>query len=308
MGNRRLPLAVMSLLIASSLPVCAIEKPKVAASSSAPAKSSAAMSGGMDMKNCPMMMPSKHVAYIGSAAVFSDDFDWKVSPNPVPQKNKPVLLKFDISWKKDHKALSNLEVVHEKLCHLLIVSRDLNEFQHIHPDVTAPGKMSVTTEFPKDGQYKMYLQFTVKGDGEYTIVKDLNIGNGKVKTAAAVLGEDADKAKMVDGFKFTLPNRPVTANVQQPMLVSIEKDGKPVTNIQRYLGAGGHGCMISQDLTQFLHIHPMLVQADGFPYESPILFQATVPKPGKYRAWMQFMIDGKIRIGIWDLVIKKATE
>ncbi|MBX9723450.1 MAG: hypothetical protein K2X81_18745, partial [Candidatus Obscuribacterales bacterium] len=64
MRNRRLPFAVLSLLIASTLPVCAIEKTSVAATPAT--KSSTSASGGMDMKNCPMMMPSKHVAYIGS--------------------------------------------------------------------------------------------------------------------------------------------------------------------------------------------------------------------------------------------------
>lgn len=263
--------------------------------------------GAMDMKNCPMMMKQKHQSYIGSAAVISDDFIWKLSPNRVPQAGKPVVLNFDIVWKKDKTPLKDLQIVHEKPCHLIIVSRDLAEFQHIHPDVTGPGKMTVTTEFPKAGQYKMYMQFTVKGDGEYTIVHDLQVGSTQVKTQAARLNEDTSN-KLVEGYTMRLTERPSKTNMQGPLEVAIEKNAKPVKDIERYLGAGGHGVMISEDLSQFLHIHPMLVLAQGVPYESPVMFQANVPKPGKYRAWMQFQVKGKMVIGTWDLLIRKPQD
>lgn len=292
-----------TVLAADSLKV--VQSPShgnaIAAGSS---KEASKMDMGMDMKNCPMMRKSdKRKAYDGSAAIISNDFIWKMSPARVPQAGKPVTLNFNFNWKKDGKPLKDLEIVHEKPCHLIIVSDDLNEFQHIHPAVTAPGKMSVTTEFPKDGQYKMYMQYTVKGEPEYTLVKDLQVGNPKVKTPPAKLSEFTGP-RSVDGYTLKLSNRPQAVSVESPMLVAIEKDGKPVENIDHFLGAGGHGVMISQDLSQYLHIHPVLTNLPDVPYKSPILFKAVVPKPGIYRAWMQFQIKGKIVIGIWDLVIK----
>lgn len=261
---------------------------------------------GMDMKNCPMMRKNvKHKGYIGSTAIISnEEFVWKVSPSIVPQANKPVTLKFDFNWKKTGKPLTNLDIVHEKPCHLIVVSKDLKEFQHIHPDIKAPGKMAVTTTFPKAGQYMMYMQFTPKDDGEYTLTKELQVASGK--TAKAVIKEDL-KDKVVEGYTLKLPYYPTAAELEGPMEVAIQKNGKDIDYVDSFLGAGGHGVMISDDLTQFLHIHPVLTMAEGLKYKSPILFKASVLKPGKYRAWMQFQIKDKMVIGIWDIIVPPHT-
>lgn len=313
--ERQTPLISAAILILLGAPASQAASPAKVSKSASPVKSAAAQKsdksaemdmGGMDMKDCPMMRQTKRKFYEGSAAVIANDaFVWKTTPGKVPAANKPVTLKFSFNWKKDGKPLTNLEIVHEKPCHLIIVSKDLKEFQHIHPDITGSGKMAVTTSFPKAGQYKMYMQFTPKGDGEYTLVQDLNVGNAK--TAKAQLKEDT-AAKIVDGYTLKLPYRPSIAGNESSMEVEIEKDGKPVNYIENYLGAGGHGVMISEDLTQYLHIHPRLTLDGGRKYESPISFRAIVPKPGLYRAWMQFQIKGKIVIGVWDLVIKPSPE
>ena len=281
----------------NSIKVSKVDSPK----KSAPAKE---MDMDMDMKDCPMMRKNvKHQGYIGSAAIISnEEFSWKLSPTLVPQANKPVTFNFDFKWKKDGKPLTNLDIVHEKPCHLLVVSKDLKEFQHIHPDITGPGKMKVTTSFPKDGQYRMYLQFTPKGDGEYTLTKDFQVGKGKLENAK--LQEDL-KDKTVEGYTLKLPIYPTVAKQTTIVEVAIQKEGKDINYVDSFLGAGGHGAMISEDLSQFLHIHPIKTMAEGVKYKSPIAFSADVPKPGKYRAWMQFLIKDKMVIGVWDLIVKQ---
>ena len=54
----------------------------------------------------------------------------------------------------------DLAIVHEKPMHLLVVSDDLSEFYHIHPNQQVDGSYRVAHTFPNGGRYKLYADFT----------------------------------------------------------------------------------------------------------------------------------------------------
>jgi hypothetical protein len=58
--------------------------------------------------------------------------------------------------------------------------------------------------------------------------------------------------------------------------------GRPITNLEPLMAAGGHSVIISSDLKEFLHVHP---NWRGGP---DISFKTSFPKPGLYKAWGQF--------------------
>ena len=67
---------------------------------------------------------------------------------------------------------------------------------------------------------------------------------------------------------------------------------------QRYLGAFGHLLILSEDMTEYVHAHPREeTQPDpnqpttGGP---EVIFDALLPKPGRYAAWLQFQRGGKL--------------
>jgi hypothetical protein len=67
------------------------------------------------------------------------------------------------------------------------------------------------------------------------------------------------------------------------------KSGKTydVNQLQNYLGAKGHMVAINTETKEYVHLHPEV--------EGTILhFHTTFEKAGTYRAWLQFMADGKL--------------
>jgi hypothetical protein len=46
--------------------------------------------------------------------------------------------------------------VHEQAIHLLVVSEDLSEFYHLHPEQEADGRFRLVYTFPQAGHYRLY--------------------------------------------------------------------------------------------------------------------------------------------------------
>lgn len=68
------------------------------------------------------------------------------------------------------------------------------------------------------------------------------------------------------------------------------KTGRPITNLQPYLGAVGHVVIISEDTEEYLHVHPMDEKAK----EPDAKFMSKFPKSGIYKIWGQFQHEGKV--------------
>lgn len=232
-------------------------------------------------------MPGMEMSKKSTAA-----YDWQLDQPQAPyMAGRSITLSWTIRNQASGKPVDAFEKFNTKFSHLVIVSRDLNFFEHIHPDIIGPGRMSVTTILPQEGQYEMFLQFTPKGQEEATVNQPLQIGN--VQTPPAQLIPDTDQAKELDGYTFRLSSLPQKANQVAMVQLSIEKDGNPISGIEPYLGAGGHAVIINQDAGSFLHVHPMSTAIDGF-YRSPLTFHTSVPAPGLYKMWIQTQIQGKV--------------
>lgn len=219
--------------------------------------------------------------------------------------------------------VKDLDTVHEKVLHLLVVSKDLSWFAHEHPTRRADGAFTIPMTFPAGGEYTLYFDFTPKGLPQQVVpVKVTATGTPK---AAVPLTVDADKPKTIDGFTVALDTEgEVKAGGKAHMAFTITKDGKLVTTLRPYLGAMGHLVIISQDGTQFVHAHPheggehgagghdadgghgaggadakkddhgghggaapkAAVQTGG----SKVDFEAHFKEPGTYKAWGQFNV------------------
>jgi hypothetical protein len=109
-------------------------------------------------------------------------------------------------------------------------------------------------------------------------------------------------AKAADGVKVEITNeRSTILGGEEVDLVFKFSDAKtetPINDLEKYLGAWGHLVILSEDMTEYVHAHPREeTQPDpnapvtGGP---EVLFDALLPKPGRYRAWLQFQRNGKL--------------
>jgi hypothetical protein len=73
-------------------------------------------------------------------------------------------------------------------------------------------------------------------------------------------------------------------------------NGKPISNLEPLMAAGGHCVIIDSDAREFLHVHPAEEVDDVASWQGgpSVSFLANFPKPGLYRAWGQFQHEGRL--------------
>lgn len=217
-------------------------------------------------------------------------------------------------------AVKNLQIVHEKPMHLLVVSDDLATFDHVHPEQQADGSFRLGYKFPHGGRFKLYADFTPQSSAQIVNVFDVNVA-GTVR-ARTPLAADAELKKTVDGLTFDVKaQQPIKAGAGTMLdfYVTDAATGKPVTDLQPYLGAMAHFVVISEDTTKFLHVHAMegkKTETKGATGKTPDMdhgdmemevkpgsesaTQPTVqahtefPTAGLYKIWGQFQRGGKV--------------
>ncbi|WP_413300681.1 hypothetical protein AA0X95_19220 [Bacillus sp. 1P10SD] len=193
---------------------------------------------------------------------------------------------------KNNKPVKDFETVSTKKMHLVLVSKDLSYFAHIHPIFEGNGLFKITTQFPKAGDYKLIAEMTPVGAGDYSIENHWLTVEGSV-TPSEPIKPDANLTKVIDGTKVSLSfdGKPKSKkNIDMTFKLIDAKTDKPITNLKPYLGTVGHAVAIDKDVTQFMHIHPMYVTGKG----PKVTFMTYFPAKGVYKVWGQFNVNGQI--------------
>ncbi|WP_249310550.1 hypothetical protein [Bacillus sp. FJAT-49736] len=216
--------------------------------------------------------------------------DWTV-PEKI-QANQDFPISIVIKDKKG-KIIPKFDRVHEKLMHMIIVSKDLSYFTHIHPEYKGNGKFDITTSLPAGGDYNIITEFTPTGSEDNGVQRHWIHVEGN-PPAPVVMEPDKHMTKVIDGKKVTLEFDHIMAGMDLDMKFTIRdaNTNKPITDLEPYMGAMGHAVAISKDLKEYLHIHPMTTKKTG----SSVKFMIYFPKKGVYKIWGQFQQDGKVFI------------
>jgi hypothetical protein len=141
-----------------------------------------------------------------------------------------------------------------KLMHLIVVSRDLSSFQHLHPDYKGDGRFEVAADFPAGGEYLLIEEF-VPDDKPITVTKQWVRVAGEERAAAALKPSRGTAAMVVDGLSATVSAMPDLDSLKAGQMVMLEyhlvdaQTGEPV-KLEPYLGgtlrysqrAGGSIC------------------------------------------------------------------
>ena len=198
--------------------------------------------------------------------------------------------------------LKELDTVHEKVMHFIVVREDLANFQHVHPEFNpATGEFTLADfTLPNDGEYRLFADFTPAAsqmgpDGDklpVTIHQDVKVGN-LANYKPQPIGT-TEKSKTFDGYQVTLiPNSAsLVSGSDIGFDFEIKKDGKPVTNLEKYLGALGHTVVLRESNLQFIHAHALQKPTD--PQTGKVNFVITFPEAGNYKLFSQFQHEGKI--------------
>jgi hypothetical protein len=187
---------------------------------------------------------------------------------------------------------------HEKQLHLIVVRRDMVGFQHVHPTLDGSGAWSVPVDLSA-GDYRVFADFVPAGGDALTLGADLHVAGPYDPRPLPA----ATSTATVDGYTVTLSGDP-QPNESSPLTLSVSRNGKPVTDLQPYLGAYGHLVALRASDLAYLHVHPMGEPGDGTTPAGPeIGFHTTVPSSGDYRLFLDFKHSDVVRTAAFTVSV-----
>jgi hypothetical protein len=192
----------------------------------------------------------------------------------------------------DGGTVTKFAVEHEKKLHLVLVRRDGSGFQHVHPEMSEDGTWSVPLTLPAAGSYRVFADFKPENGVKTTLGADVQVAGAYEPQQFT---ENA-RESTVDGYVVRLTGD-LTAGASSTVTTTVTKDGKPVTDLQPYLGANGHLVALRAADLAYLHVHPQ----DGPGAGPDVKFAVEVPTAGRYRLFLDFQHEGKVRTAEFTL-------
>jgi len=215
--------------------------------------------------------------------------------------------------------VEDIAIYHDRILHVLIVGEDLKTFAHIHTEdlamvtqeMKAAGTFPLRYVFPKAGHYTIVVNYVV-GGRELSQQSFVEVA-GAPRMEASTLDEDRSLQKDINGYHVTLETAPhIKAGELTKITYIIEKDGKPVTNLEPYLGAAMHLALVRADLGRVIHTHGQVylpgsaffqqLFQDYVNYHShfvpdrfgpKIQARVTFPQPARYQIFGEFKHEGR---------------
>jgi hypothetical protein len=215
--------------------------------------------------------------------------DVKVEWELAEKQASETLIRIKITNQEE--PINDFEVNHEKLLHLIIVSKDLSYFNHVHPEYKGGGVFEIPNVFPSGGDYRMVADFKPSNGSSMSKMAWVKVGG--VKTQPVKITVDDALEKSIDGKMISLsmdPQPQAGADVTLRFSLKDESTAEPITDLEPYLGSIGHVVIFSEDAERYLHVHALEGQGSG----PEALFETEFSKSGIYKIWGQFQKDGEV--------------
>ncbi|MGR6965175.1 hypothetical protein ACU610_11985 [Geodermatophilus sp. URMC 61] len=179
---------------------------------------------------------------------------------------------------------------HGEDLHLVAVRADLSGYQHVHPDLAPDGTWRVPLTLTP-GSWHLVADTTPAGAEDLALTADLQVAGSYDPQSVP---EPAPVTE-VDGYTVVLTGEPA-AGAESELTLSISRDGRPVLDLQPYLGAYGHLVVLREGDLEYLHVHPV-EDPHVAPAAGPhVAFAATAPSAGTYRLFLDFRHGDAVHI------------
>ena len=222
---------------------------------------------------------------------------------------------------------------HGHLMHLFLLRVPaLDRFYHLHPQQTSDGSFTATLPAMPAGRYRIFADIVRATGFPETLVSEIDLPNVEGQPFS---GDDSgvtaspfdssagpvDVAQLPDGSRMVWERDADTLKAGQLRWFRFrveDSEGKPLKDIEPYMGMAGHAEFVESDLSVFAHVHPagsvpmaslMIVEQDlGIPMDhsktqavpAELAFPYGFPKPGEYRLFVQVKRHGQVQTGVFD--------
>jgi hypothetical protein len=191
----------------------------------------------------------------------------------------------------DHDApITTFDELHERPLHLIVLSRNMVDYFHLHPAMDAAGHWTVDMPALAPGSYRVFADFQPTGAANLTLGTDVTVPGGVQYVELPA----PDTVANVDEYTVTMNGAPVVGDTE--LSFTVELHGH-VVRTEPYLGAAGHLVAIRSGDLAYLHVHPHAG-------DSPVVtFTGEFPTAGTYRLFFDFSHDGIVRTAAFTVAV-----
>ncbi len=157
--------------------------------------------------------------------------------------------------------LNDLNQVHTKKIHLLIIDPNFSDYHHEHPVPTSKqGEYRFSFTPKKPGNYRVWADLhPMKTDQQEYVIADLS-GEG---SSEKVESPKVSMRTVVDGISYEITSATKTIKKDEPALFKLRitaSSGKVVDQLEPVMGAYAHIVGFSQDFKTIAHVNRRLLQ------------------------------------------------
>lgn len=199
-----------------------------------------------------------------------------------PSVGETCALRFRVVRKPQDELVDDLQVEHEKLMHLIGVSRDLGEFIHIHPQRVSPGLWQVNYAFTNSGSYQFWSDLKQRGVVYSVAHPMINVAGVAHTPPSARIPKMQDEKS---GYRISLetPGELVAGQTNLLLIKIYNSEGTQI-GTDFFLGAALHVVVIKEDLSVYAHGHA----GNHLKGERDLYFNQVFPERGNYKIFAQF--------------------
>lgn len=226
----------------------------------------------------------------------------------------------------DKLVLNDLVPDHGHLMHLFLVQMpEMKSFWHLHPEQIGEGRFALNLPPMPAGHYQIYADIVHRTGFPETQVGSIDL---PAVAGEPLTGDDAgesglaasDSVSMLsDGYRMMWERDASPLKANEPLWFRfrlIDKDGRPATGMENYMGMAGHAVFLSDDGNVFAHVHPAgsvsmaaAMMAAGAQHDmnmmeqqktgAEVSFPYGFPQPGDYRIFVQVKRAGHVETGFF---------
>jgi len=227
-------------------------------------------------------------------------------PDPPVAGNATTHLIYRVRHPQTDAVVKDFELIHERVLHSFLISFDLADFAHEHPEPRPDGSFLLPVKLARAVPYRVVADCYPRGATPQFLTATVFPRHATLPDVPVLKPWPGGRQQ---GGNLTVelvtePAEPI-AGLETLLFFRLT----PAEGMEPYLGAWGHVLMASDDLVDLTHEHPMYV--DGVPppeLRSPwpqrIQFNHIFARARVYRLWLQVMRAGLVNTVRFDLAVK----
>lgn len=201
-------------------------------------------------------------------------------------------------------AVTAFHDTHHGPLQVVVIRRDAAGFQHLQPTLGADGVWRAPLTLPGGGVWRAYADFAPAAGPPLVLGTDLFVQGDFTPFRFA-----ESRATEVDDYQVRLDGT-LTPGTPSQVYATVSRDGRPVLDLEPYLGAFGHLVALRQGDLAYLRIQP-ITSAPPAPTDRAgpgIAFTVDVVSPGSYRMFVEFAHAGTVHTAEFSLATSDGSR